>query len=183
MSTASPILVVDDEPHIRRVTELSMKPLGHRVLVASNGREALAIARREKPCIILLDHIMPVMDGMTALEELKIDPNTRDIPVVILSSRGQLAVGHHIGFEEATMFIAKPFSPTLLRKEIERLIASASQPGNRSSAFQSRERSLPAHEENLLLRSESVDARLGSGEPSYDNAASLNPHTFNPHTS
>jgi CheY-like chemotaxis protein len=123
MNTDRPILVVDDEPHIRRVTELSMKPLGHRVLVASDGHEALAMARRENPCVILLDHIMPNMDGKTALEELKADPATRDIPIVILSARGQLAVGHHIGFEEATLFVSKPFSPTMLRKEIERLIA------------------------------------------------------------
>ena len=125
MLTDKPILVVDDEPHIRRVTELSMKPLGHPVLVASDGREALAIARREHPCIILLDHIMPIMDGKAALEELKNDPATRDIPVVILSARGQLAVGHYKGFEAATLFVSKPFSPTLLRKEIERLIQPA----------------------------------------------------------
>jgi CheY-like chemotaxis protein len=122
MHTDKPILVVDDEPHIRRVTELSMKPLGRQVLLASDGREALAIARRELPCIILLDHIMPNMDGKAALEELKNDPATRDIPVVILSARGQLVVGHYSGFEAATLFVAKPFSPTLLRQEIQRLI-------------------------------------------------------------
>ncbi len=123
MPTDKPILVVDDEPHIRRVTELSMKPLGHRVLVASDGQEALNIAKRENPCIILLDHIMPNMDGREALDQLKTDPHTRDIPVVILSARGQLAVGHYKGFEAATLFVSKPFSPTLLRREIQRLIA------------------------------------------------------------
>ncbi len=122
MPTAKPILVVDDEPHIRRVTELSMMPLGHPVLTAADGCEALAIARREKPCIILLDHLMPKMDGKEALAELKKDPATSEIPVIILSARGQLAVGHHNGFEAATLFVTKPFSPTLLRQEIQRLI-------------------------------------------------------------
>lgn len=122
MPADKPILVVDDEPHMRRVTELSMKPLGRRVLIAADGSEAIAIARREKPCVILLDHLMPIMDGKDALSALKNDPDTRDIPVVIISSRGQLAVGHYDGFENATLFVSKPFSPTLLRQEIQRLI-------------------------------------------------------------
>lgn len=122
MHLDSPILVVDDEPHIRRVTELSMKSLGHPVLVAANGSEALIIARRDHPCIILLDHIMPVMDGKMALEQLKADPATADIPVVILSARGQLAFGQYKGFEAAAMFISKPFSPSMLRREITRLL-------------------------------------------------------------
>jgi CheY-like chemotaxis protein len=125
MPNDKPILVVDDEPHIRRVTELSMKPLGRRVLLASDGHEALAIARREKPCVILLDHIMPNMDGKNALSELKNDPDTCDIPVVILSARGQLAVGQYSGFETASLFVTKPFSPTMLRQEIQRLIQPA----------------------------------------------------------
>lgn len=122
MLADKPILVVDDEPHMRRVTELSMRPLGRRVLSAVDGRQALDIAQREKPCVILLDHIMPVMDGRDALSALKSDPVTRDIPVVILSARGQLAVGHCEGFENAALFISKPFSPVQLRQEIQRII-------------------------------------------------------------
>lgn len=122
MQTDRPILIVDDEPHIRRVTELSVKPLGHPVLLASDGHEALAIARREHPCVILLDHVMPILSGKDALDELKSDPETRDIPVVILSARGQFSVGHYNGFEEADLVMSKPFSPSLLRREIQRLI-------------------------------------------------------------
>ena len=118
-----PILVVDDEPHMRKVAELSMKPLGHPILLASDGLEAVQLARSNRPCVILLDHIMPVMDGKTALQELKSNPDTSDIPVIILSSRGQLAVGQYQGFETATMFVSKPFSPALLRREVEKLIS------------------------------------------------------------
>ena len=99
-----------------------MKPLGLRVLTASDGREAIDIARRHLPCVILLDHIMPTMSGKEALTELKRDSRTCDIPVVILSARGQFAVGHYDGFENATLFVSKPFSPTLLRQEVQRLI-------------------------------------------------------------
>ena len=128
MPKDSPILVVDDEPHMRRVAELSMKPLGHPILLAGDGQEAVKLAKSHQPCVILLDHIMPVMDGKAALQELKADPATRDIPVIILSSRGQLAVGQYQGFETATMFVSKPFSPALLRREVERLISTSSAP-------------------------------------------------------
>jgi CheY-like chemotaxis protein len=92
------------------------------VLTATDGRQALDIARREKPCVILLDHIMPIMDGKEALAELKSNPETQDIPVVIFSARGQLALGQYQGFENAALFVTKPFSPSQLRKEIQRLL-------------------------------------------------------------
>ncbi|MBB5032212.1 response regulator [Prosthecobacter vanneervenii] len=125
MQKDSPILVVDDEPHMRKVAELSIKPLGHPVLLAADGQEAVQLARSRRPCVILLDHIMPVMDGKTALQQLKSDPETSHIPVIILSSRGQLAVGQYQGFETATMFVSKPFSPALLRREVEKLITAS----------------------------------------------------------
>lgn len=125
MQNDSPILVVDDEPHMRRVAELSMKPIGRPVLLAADGLEAVQLARSRRPCVILLDHIMPVMDGKTALQQLKSDPDTSSIPVIILSSRGQLAVGQYQGFETATMFVSKPFSPALLRREVENLITAS----------------------------------------------------------
>lgn len=125
MQNDSPILVVDDEPHMRRVAELSMKPLGHPILLAADGQEAVHLARSRHPCVILLDHIMPVMDGKTALQQLKSNPETSHIPVIILSSRGQLAVGQYQGFETATMFVSKPFSPALLRREVEKLISTS----------------------------------------------------------
>ena len=125
MPADSPILIVDDEPHIRRVAELSMLPLGRRVLTATDGRQAIDIAMKERPCVILLDHIMPVMDGKEALAELKSHPDTQDIPVVIFSARGQLALGQYQGFENAALFVTKPFSPSQLRKEIQRLLKPA----------------------------------------------------------
>ena len=125
MPADSPILIVDDEPHIRRVAELSMQPLGRRVLTATDGRQAIDLAMKERPCVILLDHIMPVMDGKEALAELKSHPDTQDIPVVILSARGQLALGQYQGFENAALFVTKPFSPSQLRKEIQRLLEPA----------------------------------------------------------
>ena len=121
-SRPRPILVVEDEPHIRSVTELSMRPLGRSVLAAENGQEALNIARRENPAVIILDYLMPVMDGMTTLRRLKADEATRHIPVIVMSANGNIARGMNEQFEGASFFVTKPFSPSSLRQEVHRLI-------------------------------------------------------------
>ncbi len=118
------ILVVEDEPHIRAVAELVMRPLKRTVLTADNGLTALEIARREKPAVIVLDYIIPVMDGMETLRELKADPATRDIPVVIISANQGIARGMRERFEGASVLLTKPFSPSVLRGEVERLLGA-----------------------------------------------------------
>ncbi|SKA93237.1 anti-anti-sigma factor [Prosthecobacter debontii] len=117
-----PILVVEDEPHIRTVCELSMKPLGRRVLSASNGQDAINIARRENPSVIILDYVMPLMDGRQTLRRLKADEATKHIPVILMSATETLAGSQHDSFEGASLFITKPFSPAALRGEVHRLI-------------------------------------------------------------
>lgn len=117
-----PILVVEDEPHIRTVCELSMKPLGRRVLSASNGQDAINIARRENPSVIILDYVMPLMDGRQTLRRLKADEATKHIPVILMSASEAVVRSQHDSFEGASLFITKPFSPAALRGEVHRLI-------------------------------------------------------------
>ena len=117
-----PILIVEDEYIIRTVAELSLKALGRPMLFAENGQEALDIARRENPAVIVLDYIMPLMDGTETLRRLKSDETTRDIPVIIMSANKKIASGEYDSFEGAAGFISKPFSPATLRSEVHRLI-------------------------------------------------------------
>lgn len=117
-----PILVVEDESIIRSVAELSLKPLGRPIVFATNGQEAIAIARRENPAIILLDYVMPLMDGNETLRRLKSENSTKDIPVIILSANEKIANGVYDTFEGASCFMSKPFSPSVLRGEVHRLI-------------------------------------------------------------
>jgi anti-anti-sigma factor len=117
-----PILVVEDELHIRTVCELSMKPLGRRVVCATNGQDAINIARRENPSIIILDYIMPVMDGGQTLRRLKSDDATKHIPVIVMSANEAVARNEFNHFEGASFFVTKPFSPAALRGEVHRLI-------------------------------------------------------------
>jgi CheY-like chemotaxis protein len=117
-----PILIVEDDDVIRSVAEMSRRALGRRVLSVTNGQEAIHVARREKPAVILLDYIMPIMDGIETLRRLKADEETKGIPVLIMSANDRIASGVHSQFEGASCFVVKPFSPTALRGEVHRLI-------------------------------------------------------------
>ena len=83
------ILLAEDDRFLRRAAEATLKKKGYNVVTAADGQEALDAARRERPDLILLDVIMPKLQGFEVLERLKADSNTRDIPVVMLSNLGQ----------------------------------------------------------------------------------------------
>lgn len=124
----STILIVDDEPHMRRVTELSLRRGGYDILIGRNGREGLELARVRQPELIVMDVLMPEMDGLTALRELKNDPATAGIPVVLLSARGHILLPDEAGSCGAALFLTKPFSPTQLLAEVRRLIQENTEP-------------------------------------------------------
>lgn len=116
------ILIADDEPHMRRVTELSLKKGGYDLLIAQNGKEALELARRERPALIVIDFLMPEMDGLTAVRHLKEDPATALIPVIMLTARGHVMTRQDAESAGVATFLTKPFSPTQLLAEARRLI-------------------------------------------------------------
>jgi anti-anti-sigma factor len=117
-----PILVIEDEPHIRTVTELVMKPLGRPVISAGDGEEGVKAAIRHHPAAILLDYLMPVMDGKETLKRLRSHPETQDIPVIIISANERLSKSLLLTMTAADAFISKPFVPAELRGEVHRLI-------------------------------------------------------------
>ena len=80
------ILIVDDEPFMLRLIQHHLEQAGYELIKARNGREALDIAAREVPRLVIMDAMMPNMDGFTALRQLKQDPSTRSIPVIMLTS-------------------------------------------------------------------------------------------------
>ena len=92
------ILIVDDEDDIREVAQVSLELVGgYEVLTASSGRDGLERARGGQPDAILLDVMMPDMDGPATLVELRADPATRDIPVVFLTAKTQTAERQQLG--------------------------------------------------------------------------------------
>jgi two-component system, OmpR family, alkaline phosphatase synthesis response regulator PhoP len=116
------ILIVDDEPHMLRVTELSLKKLGFDILTARNGDEAIQIAQRDLPVLIVMDVVMPQKDGLSALKELKALPATAQIPVIMLTTRGQNITRTEAEGLGAALYLTKPFSPSALASEARRII-------------------------------------------------------------
>ena len=108
--SAQTILVVDDDPDLLHLLEAALGRRGHVVLTAPSGLEGLVAAEGERPDLIVLDVMMGGMDGWEVLKLLKLDPDTHDIPVVMLSARVE-ARDKIRGLQEGAVdFVAKPFS-------------------------------------------------------------------------
>jgi DNA-binding response OmpR family regulator len=113
------VLVVDDEEYIQHILNFSFGAEGYEVVTAADGEEALTKARDEKPDIIVLDIMMPKMDGYEACRKLKSDPKTKDIPVILLTAKGR-DVDRKLGSEAgADDYVVKPFSPGRLIERVE----------------------------------------------------------------
>ena len=112
------ILVVDDEVYILHILDFSLGAEGYEVITAADGEEAIEKARIEKPDLVVLDIMMPKVDGFEACRRLKGDPETNQIPVILLTAKGR-EVDRQMGIEVgADDYIIKPFSPTKLIEKI-----------------------------------------------------------------
>ncbi len=117
------VLVVDDDPATRELMRRLLEKEGLRVLAAADGTSAVSMARRDRPSIITLDILMPDVDGWTTLAALKADPDTADIPVVIVSMTDDRRLGHALG---ACDYLVKPVDPTRLIDLVERHVGGRS---------------------------------------------------------
>ena len=117
--TTRRILIVDDEDDIREVAQVSLELVGqYEVLTASSGRDGVRSARADQPDAILLDVMMPDMDGPATLAELLADPLTRDIPVLFLTAKTQSAERTRLSELGAAGVLTKPFDPLKLAAEV-----------------------------------------------------------------
>ncbi|MEM8807990.1 MAG: response regulator [Cyanobacteria bacterium P01_G01_bin.38] len=113
------ILIIDDEADIREATQLCLEITGHwDVLKASNGQEGLAIAQSEKPDVILLDMMLPGMDGLTILQRLQGNPKTQQIPIIILTAKAQSHEQQYFSQLKILSVITKPYDPMTLSEQI-----------------------------------------------------------------
>lgn len=116
------MLVVDDERSIRLLCRVNLSASGIDVLEAENGTKALELARRERPDLVLLDVMMPDVDGWTVARELAEDDRTREIPVVFLTARAEAAdkrMGQQLG---GVGYVVKPFDPVTIADFVEGVI-------------------------------------------------------------
>jgi sigma-B regulation protein RsbU (phosphoserine phosphatase) len=125
--SASRVLIVDDEDDIRTILGVTLRRAGYAVTPAADGAEALASLAAELPDLVVLDIMMPVMDGMATLRRIREDARTRELPVILLTAKGQL-VDRMAGFEMgADDYVAKPFEPSELLARIRALLRRTEQ--------------------------------------------------------
>jgi DNA-binding response OmpR family regulator len=117
------VLVIDDERAIRLLCRVNLAASGMDVLEADDGRAGLELARRERPDLVLLDVMMPEVDGWTVARELAADEVTRDIPVVFLTARAEAAdrrMGEQLG---GVGYLVKPFDPVSIGDFVEDVLS------------------------------------------------------------
>jgi CheY-like chemotaxis protein len=119
------ILIADDEVYMLRLLEMTFKKGGYTVVSCRDGQEALAQAAGTLPQLIVLDIMMPGLDGLGALRQLKSNPATREIPVVVLSAKGHALTKVEAELAGAVLFLAKPFSPNQLLSEVQKILGQA----------------------------------------------------------
>ncbi|MFA6030701.1 MAG: response regulator [Elusimicrobiota bacterium] len=124
------ILVVDDEKEVVFLIKFILEKSGHSVLTAGNGQEALAElgvdppdAAKALPDLVLLDVMMPIMDGFTASVKMRSDARTRDLPILVVTAHGDT---RHLfeGSPNVAAYLQKPFDPKGLRETVAKILAS-----------------------------------------------------------
>jgi two-component system phosphate regulon response regulator PhoB len=116
------VLIADDEPGIRRLIRMTLESDEYEIIEATNGDEALELARLHKPALVLLDVMMPRRGGFEICRDLKADPATASITVVLLTARAQESdqdEGHEAGADD---YIMKPFSPVALMRKVDEIL-------------------------------------------------------------
>lgn len=118
------IVYIEDEDEMIDLVRLILVRHGYTVLGASGGRQGLDLIRRESPDLVLLDLMMPDMDGWDVYQQLKADETTRDIPVIIITAKAQ-SIDKVLGLTIAKVedYISKPFSPQELLESVDKVLS------------------------------------------------------------
>lgn len=124
MVTNKKVLVIDDEPHIRRIIELKLKKRGYEILTAANGEEGLDIITTQKPDVVISDINMPKMDGKTLCEMTDTLKNDRPFLTIIITARISPDEAIWINKMHHTLFMEKPFSPAKLLERVDQYFES-----------------------------------------------------------
>ena len=148
------ILVVDDEKRLVSLVESYFTQEGYRVVTAYNGREALAVARREKPDLIVLDLMMPEMDGYEFMRQHRAEANT---PIVLLTARvddEEKIIGLELGADD---YVTKPFRPRELTARVRAVLRRAGMSEPAARVLQAADLSLDREARTLKVRDRFVD--------------------------
>lgn len=133
---AQHILAVDDEQNIRRLLEVNLQRAGYRVTMARDGQDALEKVSQSRPDLVLLDVMMPRIDGFEVLRRLKANPGTAGIPVLMLTAKAQDADIFNGLRSGADFYLTKPFHPTELLMWVKRVLEHTEPAMGTSSRYQ-----------------------------------------------
>ncbi len=118
------IMVVDDDPNTRQLLHFILTNAGYAVTDAQDGLEALEKLEKKRPDLIILDVLMPNMDGFTTMYHIRAMPHLADLPVIFLSSRADVAAEYSGLAAGAQQYLVKPFSVPILLKHVGDLLAA-----------------------------------------------------------
>lgn len=122
------ILDIDDSPTVQRLIEMILTTQGYQVILASDGEEGVAKARAERPAVILVDFVMPKMNGFQVCKALKEDPDFNDTPIILVTSKGDKVGSKFVDVLGITEYFTKPFQPEELLAKIREVIDKKKQP-------------------------------------------------------
>lgn len=151
------ILVVEDDPDIREVVRFNLEREGYSVLSASRGEEALALVRRSVPDLVVLDIMLPGLDGLEVCKAMRKDLKTTNVPVVMLTAKADesdVIRGFELGADD---YVTKPFSPKVLTARVKAALRRAAGAPGRASH---RAGSIEVDEETLEVRVDGRAVRL-----------------------
>lgn len=120
MSAPKTILIVDDEPYMIRLLQHHVERAGYRMVKAVNGREALERVEMEKPDLVIMDVMMPELNGLEVLNQIRKKAETANLPVIIMTANAQRFTKEEAETAGVSAFLTKPFSPTQLMIEIRK---------------------------------------------------------------
>ncbi len=116
------ILSIDDSPTVQKLIDMILSSQGYRVVLASDGEEGIAKARAERPSVILVDFVMPKMNGFQVCKVLKEDPEFKDTPIILVTSKGDKVGSKFVDVLGITEYFTKPFQPEELLVKIREVI-------------------------------------------------------------
>jgi CheY-like chemotaxis protein len=123
MTQSKRILLADDEPHVRHVMAHKLKKDGYQTVMASDGEEAFAAAKEHRPDLVISDFKMPRLDGLGLCRKLADDPATRDIPIILVTSRDFEIGPAQIDGTAVRRVLNKPFSPNEILRLVREILS------------------------------------------------------------
>lgn len=122
------VLVIEDSASVRRLIDVCLRPLGAEMRFAEDGLIGLDAARAAVPDVIILDIGLPGLDGWEVLSQLRTEPNTLDVRVLVLTAHAQPEMADRAAADGADAFMTKPFRPNDLREAVEALVNTNAEP-------------------------------------------------------